>query len=129
MQKTEKLGMNLFESGDPVLAENFNQNTTILETELDRKCGISHGSWDGDGSDNKALTFDRKPVLVIISSSEGLFYCYQGSTTCVYHSYTNYAQQGRSISWSEDGNTLFLQEFMYFNRTNYKYKYIAFLEN
>lgn len=129
MQKTPNLGMNLFESGDPVLAENFNQNTTILETELSRKCGISHGSWDGDDTDNKALTFDRKPVLVIVSSSDGLFFCFQGSTICLYHDYTLYAKTGRPISWSEDGYTLFLQESNHFNRTNYSYKYIAFLEN
>lgn len=130
MQKTEKLGLNLFERTDPVLAENFNENTNLLEAAIRKKGTMCYGTWAGDGTGNKTLTFDRKPVLVIVCSKDGVFFCFQGRSLCLYHNFTSYAQIGRPITWSEDGCTLTLQEVGHFNSTADKtYQYIAFLED
>ena len=127
MKKTEKLGLNILEGTDPVSIDSFNENANLLDAEVSRKCGMVTGAYDGDDTANKTLVFDRKPVLVIVYSTYGLFFCFQGSEKCVYHDFTSYAQTGRPIAWEE--NSLILKEKEYFNRKDYSYKYIAFLES
>ena len=127
MKKTEKLGLNILEGTDPVSIDSFNENANLLDAEVSRKCGMVTGSYDGDDTANKTLVFDRKPVLVIVYSTSGLFFCFQGSEKCVYHEFNSYAQFGRPIAW--EGNNLILKEYGYFNGKGYNYKYIAFLES
>lgn len=80
MQKTEKLNMNLFESGDPVKAEFFNHNTQVLEEAVTNKVGCAAGSFDWFELDESVtLTFDRKPLLLIFLSSYGLGICARDS--------------------------------------------------
>ena len=80
MQKTENLGMNLFESGDPVKAEFFNQNTEILENLVSRKVGFATGSFNGfNKSERLTLSFDSKPLLLLCASSNGVTICIPGS--------------------------------------------------
>ena len=80
MQKTENLGMNLFESGDPVKAEFFNQNTQILEEQVCQKVSCATGSFPYFATeDSVTLTFDRKPLMIFFVSSFGLGLCMRGA--------------------------------------------------
>ena len=130
MKKTEKLGLNVLEGADPVSVEGFNENAQILDALVSKKATMVHGAWEGDDASNKTLTFEGRPVLVIVCSKEGLFFCFQGRDLSLYHNYTSYAQSGRPIAWEDDGRTLVLKEYAHFNRSDYgTYQYIAFLEN
>lgn len=131
MQKTEKLGMNLFESGDPVLAESFNENTNILEAALSKQVRMVTGSYVGDSTADRVLTFESKPLFLVFhitgSPYIGYIFCMNGTTTGLYHT-TGNACGTPNIAWDNETNSVTLKDAGYFSNYGATYTYLAFLE-
>ena len=71
---TEHLGLTLWESDDPVLRTEFNDNHRKLDARLGAMPRIAVGSYVGDGQSGadhpNTLTFDFTPALLIISKND-----------------------------------------------------------
>lgn len=111
MQKSEIFNMNLFESGDPVKAEFFNENTQILESALkylpNVVTGIFESPESADGTFTKKLTFEAAPLLVLVCNPNGVIIAIRNAEKAA----TAYVSTGSSFSvsctWS--GNSVTLQ--------------------
>lgn len=132
MQYTEKLGLNLFEGTDPVLAENFNENTQKIEQQLVQRAYMVTGTYAGDGSDTITLSFDHKPMMVIVMM-DIIKSTYNGSTSCTiaFHgidhalSFSSGSIVGRlSATWDDESNSVTLADYNFSGRQHH---YIAFL--
>jgi len=73
--KTPKIKLNKWASSDPVLREDFNADNDIIEAALSERGRIATGTYVGTGTygaDNAiTLTFDFKPMLVIVAHENG----------------------------------------------------------
>ncbi|MBQ7254698.1 MAG: hypothetical protein IJS31_00395 [Oscillospiraceae bacterium] len=69
MQHTENYNLNLFEPGDPVLAENFNENTRKIENELVKRLHSISFEYVGTGERPKVLSFPSKPLFVLLNGA------------------------------------------------------------
>ena len=125
MQYTEKLGLHLFEDTDPVLADNFNENTQKIENQLVQRPYMVTGTYPSVNGTSLTLTFDHKPIFVILhygGNSFAFALCFHGrNTACTTDSPRHLATQ-----WDDEANSLTItmdtHDFM-------PYHYIAFLAN
>lgn len=130
MQKTEKLGLNLFEGTDPVLAESFNENTKKLAEEVSRRAIVVTGTYTGDDSVTKTFTFDKKPALVLLSSGGTTLLCFHGCETGIglVDGYANNVTDNVTLTWDDENNTLTCSNSKnYYNHKNTVYHCVAFL--
>ena len=131
MQKTTNLGMNLFESGDPVKAEFFNHNTEVLENHVSKKVSYASGSFAPFSRDSRfTLTFDSKPLFLMLTSLSGFVICIPGCRGISY-SQSNYLNTVVNCEWGSSSVTFYINQ----NETNntvingsYPVYYFAVLE-
>ena len=156
MKQTENLGLNLFENTDPVLAENFNANTRKLDAAVTEAKALTEsrfstnkksisdlaaaavtvqtGSYTGDGSDARTLTFTRKPAMVIIQYANTTLLCIHGRDYAVaLNNVSGYGSVSHPVTaaWDDEGKQLTLTKAVGSNNaanlSNYTYSWIAFL--
>ena len=157
MKQTENLGLNLFENTDPVLAENFNANTRKLDTAVTAAKTLTEfrystnkqsindlaaaavtvqtGSYTGDDSDARTLTFTRKPAMVIIYQGNTTFLCIHNKDYAVaLNNVSGYGSVSHPVTaaWNDAGKSLTLATAAGLsnnaaNHSNYTYNWMAFL--
>ena len=76
MKQTEKLGLNLIETGDAFSPEPLNENTRILETALEKKgtCSVYVGYFSGNGVNGREIEVGFAPKMVILMGNVGNSY-------------------------------------------------------
>lgn len=74
MKTSDNLGLHLFEGTDPVSLKKINENTELLDREINARVRTSVGSYVGTGEATAALSFDFEPELVLIQNSEATTY-------------------------------------------------------
>ena len=112
MQHTENYNLNLFESGDPVLAENFNANAQILDSELAKRLYSKTIVYTGNGATRREFTFESQPLVLFFSEQFTDMYNRVGiairGSSCIYSIYKNPSNgvlqlSSTPISWTDNG--------------------------
>ena len=105
MQYTEKLGLNLFEETDPVLADHFNENTQKIENQLIQRPYMVTGTCPSVNGKSLTLTFDHKPLFVILCSGNDSFSC----DFCFHGKGKSFVPDGSTespLAWDDETNSL-----------------------
>lgn len=127
MQTTEKFDLKLFETTDPVLAEHFNHNTQAIHDVLAQSPKVVYGTYNGDDSGPKTLTFDTKPLVILLRGGPDTYLCFSGSGVAN-HFGTAGSLSTETVAW--EGNSMrFTKNYQVANVASYSpYYYLAFCE-
>ena len=132
MRKSEHLNLNLFEENDPVLAENFNENSLLTEQALLALPGAVVGDYVPDHvvedyeSGPTTLTFDRKPLLVILVGRRCALLAVQGAENPFLH--YSYSSTDVLVTCQWSGNSVTFRPSRYAEIVDEPARYFAVLD-
>ena len=154
MKQTENYGLNQWELTDRIRMEDFNGDNAKIDAALKaisdttaaqqgavtlRNCAVAYGSYTGTGvggaSNPNTLTFDHKPVLVIIRGSATypvelvmIQGCPHANGIGENSNYINKVTwNGNSVSWYSS-NSLTNRDDIQYNTSGTTYYYAALLQ-
>ena len=146
MKQTDNLKLNLFENSDPVLAQYFNENSTKLDAAITEAKALTEtrykankqsidsltveavtteiGTYTGDGSSEKTLTFTKKPLLVFLMHDGVTYLCFRDRACAVslHPTFNSCVAYTYPLTWSDTSVTI---SHTVINTENKQYTYLA----